>query len=198
MGRPKQFDREEVLGVALDLFWERGYHDTSVRQLAAAMGINVASVYSEFGDKQGLYLAALAKYESEWVPHYIGSLERGGADVGTIERVLRDFASFAESGTAPGCLITNSAIEMAPDSLRSQSALLRYVERLRSAYGNALRNTWGPIDPVEIDELAHSLTATTLGIFVLIRAKVPPAIVAQVVHAATTSLPDRHPEREQQ
>jgi TetR/AcrR family transcriptional regulator, transcriptional repressor for nem operon len=197
MGRPKQFDREEVLGVALDLFWERGYHDTSVRQLAAAMGINVATVYNEFGDKQDLYRAALAKYESERVPYFIGSLERDGANVGSIERVLRDFASFAESGSAPGCLITNSAIEMAPDSVHSQSALLRYVDRLRSGYRNALRGAVGPIDRVEIDELAHALTATTLGIFVLIRAKVPPAIVANVVDAAIASLPHDHNERTQ-
>jgi TetR/AcrR family transcriptional regulator, transcriptional repressor for nem operon len=198
MGRAKQFDREHVLRAALDLFWERGYHDTSVRQLGAAMGINVATVYSEFGDKQGLYLTALAKYESENVPFYIGSLERDGADLGTIRRVLRDFASFAESGTAPGCLITNSAIELAPDSAHSQSALLRYVERLRAAYSNALRNTAGSTTPAAIDELAHALTATTLGIFVLIRAKVPPAIVARVVDAAVLSLPAKVPEKERQ
>jgi len=42
MGSPKLFDRDEVLDRALDVFWEVGYHD--------------ASAFSEFGDKQGLYV----------------------------------------------------------------------------------------------------------------------------------------------
>jgi len=87
------------------------------------MGINVATVFSEFGGKQGLYVQALEKYEAQKVPLFIGALERPGANLQTVLQVLRDFARFAESGTGAGCLITNSAIEFAPDPDRSQDAL---------------------------------------------------------------------------
>jgi TetR/AcrR family transcriptional regulator, transcriptional repressor for nem operon len=189
VGRPKKFERDDVLGVALGLFWERGYHDVSVRELAAAMHINVATLYSEFGDKERLYLEALGRYERENVAYYIGALERVDANLDTIAEVLRDFARFAESGSAPGCLITNSAIELAPDPERSQAALLRYVERLRSAFDNALGDGTSPGGTTARSELSHALTATTLGLFVLIRAKVPAQIVAQVVDVAIKSLP---------
>jgi len=79
------------------------------------MGVNVATVFSEFGGKQGLYVQALEKYEAQKVPLFIGALERPGANLQTVLQVLRDFARFAESGTGAGCLITNSAIEFAPD-----------------------------------------------------------------------------------
>lgn len=191
MGRPKQFDRDKVLIAALDLFWRRGYHDVPVRELAAVMGINVATVYAEFGDKEHLYCEALTRYESEYVPGYIGSLERAGADTGTIAEVLGAFAAFAESGTAPGCLITNAAIEQAPDPTQSQAALLSYVERIRSAYANALDDPANPSRAERCDDLAHALAATTLGLFVLIRARVPAVIVRRVVDVAIASLTDQ-------
>lgn len=189
MGRPKKFERDEVLGAALGLFWQRGYHEVSVRELAAEMRVNVATLYREFGDKEHLYFEALARYERENVAFYIGSLEHVGANVDTIANVLGDFARFSESGTAPGCLITNAAIELAPDPARSQEALLRYVERLRNAYANALDDGTNSTGTGARIELAHALTATTLGLFVLIRAKVPAAIVWQVVDMAIKSLP---------
>jgi len=68
MGRTEHFDRQEALDRALDVFWEVGSHDVSVRRLAAAMGVNVATVFSESGDKQGLYVQGLEKYEAQKVP----------------------------------------------------------------------------------------------------------------------------------
>jgi TetR/AcrR family transcriptional regulator, transcriptional repressor for nem operon len=194
VGRPKQFDRDEVLTRALGLFWQRGYRAVSVRELADTMGINVATVYSEFGDKEHLYAEALARYESENVPGFIGSLERADADRDTIAEVLGAFADFAASGTAPGCLITNSAIEQVPDPTQSQAALLRYVERLRSAYSNALDDPSNGSNAQRRDDLAHALTATTLGMFVLIRAQAPAEIVRQIVDTALASLIHEHPE----
>jgi TetR/AcrR family transcriptional regulator, transcriptional repressor for nem operon len=193
MGRPKQFDRDEVLARALDLFWQRGYRSVSVRELADAMGINVATVYSEFGDKERLFAEALATYESQHVPAYIGSLERTDADLNAIAEVLGAFADFASSGTAPGCLITNSAIEQVPDPTQSQAALLRYVERLRSAFSNALDDPSDESNVQRRDDLAHALTATTLGLFVLIRAQAPAQIVRRVVDTTLASLSHERP-----
>jgi TetR/AcrR family transcriptional regulator, transcriptional repressor for nem operon len=194
VGRPKQFERDDVLARALGLFWQRGYRGVSVRELADAMGINVATVYSEFGDKERLYAEALAKYESENVPGYLGSLERADADLETIAEVLGAFADRASSGTAPGCLITNSAIEQVPDQTQSHEALLRYVERLRSAYNNALGDSSDGPDAQRRDGLAHALTATTLGLFVLIRAQAPADIVRRIVDTTLASLSHEHPE----
>jgi TetR/AcrR family transcriptional regulator, transcriptional repressor for nem operon len=193
VGRPKQFDRDEVLTRALDLFWQRGYRGVSVRELAKAMGVNVATLYTEFVDKESLYAEALAKYESENVSGYIGSLERPDANFDACAKVLSAFADFASSGTAPGCLITNSAIEQVPDPARSQATLLRYAERLQSAYSNALKDPSDRLDPQHRDGLAQVLTATTLGLFVLIRAQAPAEIIRCVVDTTLVSLSQERP-----
>jgi AcrR family transcriptional regulator len=61
-GRPKCFDREKALDAALLLFWEQGFEQTSVDQAAEAMGIGTSSLYSSFGDKEALFLAAIRQY----------------------------------------------------------------------------------------------------------------------------------------
>src|ERR1700757_2883088 len=62
MGRPKKFSREEVLDKALPLFWKRGFADTCLQDLEKVTGVNKSGLYSEFKDKEDLYLAALQRY----------------------------------------------------------------------------------------------------------------------------------------
>ena len=54
MSRHKEFDREDVLEKAMQVFWSQGYECTSVQDLVDAMGINRGSIYATFGDKHGL------------------------------------------------------------------------------------------------------------------------------------------------
>jgi TetR/AcrR family transcriptional regulator, transcriptional repressor for nem operon len=62
MPRTREFDKQAVLEKAMLLFWEQGYEATSVRDLGAAMGLSSSSMYETFGDKRGVFLAALAHY----------------------------------------------------------------------------------------------------------------------------------------
>ena len=61
-GRPKTFDRDHALEAAMILFWNRGFEQTSVDEVATAMGIQTSSLYSSFGDKESLYLEAVDHY----------------------------------------------------------------------------------------------------------------------------------------
>ncbi|HRV92857.1 MAG TPA: helix-turn-helix domain-containing protein, partial [Anaerolineae bacterium] len=59
MARPREFDENEVLDKAMDLFWQKGYEATSIQELLTAMGISRGSLYDAFGDKHALFLAVL-------------------------------------------------------------------------------------------------------------------------------------------
>jgi len=61
-GRPRAYDPEVALMRATDAFWKNGYAGTSLDDIAAATGMNRPSLYAAFGDKQSLYLKALAHY----------------------------------------------------------------------------------------------------------------------------------------
>ncbi len=62
MGRPKEYDRAEVLERASELFWKKGYEGTHLQELVEITGLNRFSLYKEFGGKEGLFRAALDNY----------------------------------------------------------------------------------------------------------------------------------------
>lgn len=62
MARKREFDKDQVLDRAIQLFWAQGYETTSIRDLIDAMQISSSSMYEVFGDKRGIYLAALARF----------------------------------------------------------------------------------------------------------------------------------------
>ena len=61
-GRPREFDLDNAIDRALPLFWRDGYEGASVNEIAEAMGVSKPSLYAAFGDKEALYLRALARY----------------------------------------------------------------------------------------------------------------------------------------
>ena len=64
-GRPRQFNREDAIKSAMDLFWQKGYESTSLAELRKVLGnISSASFYAAFGSKQALYSECLALYTS--------------------------------------------------------------------------------------------------------------------------------------
>ncbi|MGJ1010820.1 MULTISPECIES: TetR/AcrR family transcriptional regulator [Enterococcus] len=111
MGRPKEFDTQEVLDRAMDVFWENGYGATSIQDLVDAMGIHRRSIYDTFGDKHNLFVLSLKRYE-EMISRKIEktlSVRISGYDrlKGLFSIVLS-----TEKNRA-GCLIVNSATELA-------------------------------------------------------------------------------------
>lgn len=51
MPRVKKFDEKEVLEKAMELFWIQGYHATSIQDLVDHLGINRASLYDTYGER---------------------------------------------------------------------------------------------------------------------------------------------------
>jgi AcrR family transcriptional regulator len=61
-GRPREFDRDKALTEAMMLFWRKGFHSTSLRDLGDALGIRMPSLYAAFGSKEALYVEAVDQY----------------------------------------------------------------------------------------------------------------------------------------
>ena len=179
MGRTKTYDRDEVTDRAMRVFWERGYHAASTRDLADAMGINSYSLYAEFGSKEQLYGDAMERYHELIVTRHFGGLEAADASLEEVEAVLDYFGGGPEvTASTLGCLACNAAVELAPTAETSRLSTDRYLERVSKAFRNALQNARvaGRLtDGAPIDELAAFLTVTVTGMLVLIRSGSDPA-----------------------
>lgn len=78
MARKKEFEYEEKLDVAMNLFWEQGYHVTSLSDLEINMQINRSSIYPTYGDKKELLLKCLDKYQRSKLIEYQAFLDNRG------------------------------------------------------------------------------------------------------------------------
>lgn len=111
MARPKAFDSDEALLRAIALFREKGYAGTSTEELLRVMNIGRQSMYDTFGDKRGLYLAALGRYNVDSVGDFVRDMQSHSSPLRGLESALLKFAERA-STTRAGCMGVGSIFEM--------------------------------------------------------------------------------------
>ncbi len=181
MGRRKSYDPDEVVDRAMRLFWERGYHATSTRDLTEAMGVNPYSLYAEFGSKEALYEAAVARYMDTVVTQHFGRLEAASAGLADVRQVLDWFGdNGTRDGSEVGCLVNNLSTERAPTVAGSRETTARFVERVTAAFAHALRRAVAQGElaaDTPVDELAAAFLTHLFGVFALSRAQVDAATI---------------------
>ena len=107
MGRPKNYDRDEVIGLAMETFWLHGYAATSMSDLTEATGLNKKSIYNEFGSKEDLFNIALDHYNQRRMP-LLSLLQQEPLGIQNI----KDFLMKLSKDTDPkGCLLALSINE---------------------------------------------------------------------------------------
>jgi len=171
MARPRTFDEADVLERAVDLFREKGFEGTSIPELTERLGICRQSLYNAFGDKRGLFLAALERYGEREVESKLALLEADGSPLENLRTVVRGWAALATQCPGEGCL-TVSAIVDNRDDTEALAVVERQVERLEQGFERTLERAQeaGELaqgaSPIR---LARSLTSTCYGLGVLSR-----------------------------
>ena len=113
-GPNKQFDRAKALDEAMQLFWEHGYEATSMQDLVNAMGINRASMYQTYGNKQALYRASLERYAMQILAHVTELLDKPGTPLTNLRDLFVHVVEQSLEGKMRGCFINNTAVELGP------------------------------------------------------------------------------------
>jgi TetR/AcrR family transcriptional regulator, transcriptional repressor for nem operon len=114
MARQKEFDRDEVLHRAMEVFWTRGYEGASLQDLVAHMRINRQSIYDTFGDKHSLFLQALDRYREIQRRSVFELLAQPGPVKKNIRKLFEMVVQRALSAEGRrGCFVGNAMSEMA-------------------------------------------------------------------------------------
>ena len=168
-GRPRTFDTEKALDLALRVFWRKGYEGTSLLDLTEAMGINRPSLYAAFGNKEELFRKALDRYVSGPAAHTREALDESTARA-VAERLLRGTAEvMSDPRNPPGCLAVQGALSCgeAAESIRQELMSRRAAAEaaLRERFERA--KSEGDLPPgVDPADLARYVTTVTQGMAV--------------------------------
>jgi TetR/AcrR family transcriptional repressor of nem operon len=114
MARTKDFDEDEVLEKAMDLFWNKGYNGTSMQDLVDGLGISRSSLYDTYTDKHTLFIKSLDHYKKKASAAMTAIIEGSASAKETISRIM-DYVvnQLTRDAEHKGCFLVNSAVELA-------------------------------------------------------------------------------------
>lgn len=192
MARPITFDQARALDAAIECFWRRGYEATSVRDLAAAMGIGGTSLYNSFGSKRALFVQALERYLDGAMRARMQRLEAALPPKPAIHAFFDEIiARSLTDRTRRGCLLVNSALEVAPHDRRLGTEIAQRLGELEAFFRRLIvaAQAQGSIPrTVNAGDSARLLLAVLLGIRVLARSKPERALLEGVARPALALL----------
>ena len=127
-GRPRTFDRETALTLAMERFWRDGYEATTVSRLTAEMGITPPSLYSAFGDKDQLFAAAAGCYVDSVTAGMAQALNAPTALEGVARMLWSAAAAHTDPGSPPGCFMLTEP-RLADSRARARLQIAERLER---------------------------------------------------------------------
>lgn len=114
MGRPRKFDEDRVLDIALHHFWTEGYTAVRLDDICHEAGITKPSLYNAFGDKSALYQATLKHYEAIFQSRVMDALASATSAEETISRYFGETVAILMDPDLPsGCLRVKTLAECA-------------------------------------------------------------------------------------
>ena len=194
MARPKEFDRDEALKSALDVFRRKGFSAASTDDLRLAMGIGRQSFYDTFKGKKEVYLEALRKYNADRILGYFEIFRKSESPVKAIEDMLVSIAlenpkerTLACLGVSSVCEFGTSDADVCSINEASTSAMQSVLEKLvREAKAKSkLRPS---LDPAAT---ARYLQSTLAGMRVTARAGASPEVLKTIATVAVDGLKSR-------
>lgn len=149
MPRTKQFDEKEVLNKAMELFWEKGFHATSIQDLVSHLGINRASLYDTFGGKEELFSRSFQEYRKA-SGDMVKGLLAGKASVKDGFEKLFDYAieEAVKDDNRKGCFVVNTTTELIPGDSNIHSILRDNMDNVGELFAAYIQKG---IDRGEID-----------------------------------------------
>lgn len=136
--RNKEFEQDEIVDAAMQVFWQRGYCATSIQDLVDGTGLSRSSLYNAFENKHGLYEHALRRYH-DLTASNIALLQESGSVRKLIQQLLLRIVNDELSDTGQrGCLAANASLELAgQDESIAKLVSLNFL-RLEKALERAL------------------------------------------------------------
>ena len=133
MSAPIKFNRDEVIEKAKNLYWEKGYHATSMRNLQDVVNMHPGSIYAAFGSKDKLFTESLNRYAVEGAKRLADCMAQKDTVLGGLKYFIHTVI-VCNKATAPSgmCMIVKTVAELtqndSPELLAHATSILENIE----------------------------------------------------------------------
>ncbi|ARJ23020.1 TPA: TetR/AcrR family transcriptional regulator [Bacillus thuringiensis] len=192
MARTREFDEDQVLDAAMQLFWEKGYEATSLSDLTSRMGIQRPSIYSAFGDKKELFEAALRRYTMSRASDIRNRLQSHSSVKESFSIFFADVVNEEYAGDlSKGCFCINTMVELAPHDERFEILTREHQMYLAVIFQETIERgiQSGELEVnTDAKSLAQALIVALIGLTVMMKSRPQRSFVDNVIAATLTLL----------
>ena len=190
-GPDKQFDPQEALEKAMQLFWARGYAATGLAALQKQMGIGRKSLYDTFGNKRQLFIKALQHYSDTAIRQVFSELSKEGTPLENVRRFMRLHLEYNVTPESKGCLLGVSMAQCPGDDVEMAEILRNHMRGIEEALCKVFTRAQeaGELDgSTNIRDLARLYMAILQGLALAGRVEDAPGVPQSIVAAALAAL----------
>jgi len=171
MARLREFNLEDALEDALDVFWRLGYRETKLPDLLKGMKLSRGSFYKAFKDKKSLFLTVLSNYDAQEISSAVDFIEQvNDAPKEQILKVFESLVHLVAENNRRGCLVCTTLAESEINDPDIERVAMASLARMEQSFQKILEQEL----PHETAlALAHLLTTQYLGMRLLTRTQIP-------------------------
>ena len=147
MARCVEFNECEIIEKAMNVFWEKGYHGTSMQDLVDAMQINRSSLYNTIGDKHALFIKCVTSYAEVGFRETQEKIAKEKSGLQALINIIKDKAAWVVD-SQNGCLGMKTIFEIAPEDVEVRNVLSKNGERYLKMISDVIQKA---IDAGELD-----------------------------------------------
>src|ERR1700712_5363188 len=161
MARTKDFDENEVLTKAIQLFWHKGYNGTSMQDLVDGLGISRSSLYDTYTDKHTLFVKALESYQNSAAAKIQDLISQSTSAKQAVKTLLEfTINDLLCDKQQKGCFMVNAEVEVAPHDAEVNSLVSRNDQQMEEAFLQVIQKG------IDSGEIKSQLDARALARFI--------------------------------
>jgi len=192
IGRPREFDTEQALQAAMQVFWKKGYEATSLTDLLEAMKISKSSFYQTFANKHQLFENCIVQYQDTFISNMTASLRKAKTGRAFIEDTFNAKAEKAKpKSDRRGCLILNCVSEFAQKDPVIAALITKSIQKITDVFLAAIKRAQqeGDISKNKNPRpLARYLLSSMHGLTAMVKAGASPTEIREVSRVVLTAL----------
>ena len=190
MARPRTFEPAEALTSAMQVFWRKGYAETSYDDLVSETGVSRKGLYTVFGDKEALFLAALKHYCKTRIPVMFATLSEDDVSLADIRDMMIWLTGLVQTGQlAQGCFMANTAADEMIRNPKVKEAYESYVRFMIDLLAGGFRKAG--IEDDEAEKLGIYYLGVLQSLQLMAHAQTDVAIVSQFTETALKEITSR-------
>jgi TetR/AcrR family transcriptional repressor of nem operon len=184
---------EEILDKTMNLFWEKGYFNTSIDDIAGVTGLNRAALYKYYGGKDKLFLAMLERFRKNITNKVTIPLQTKINGIQGIATFFTQFLELYDSAglRSKGCFLISTAVDIHSHNKEVDYFIKDFLDDMRTKFRNLLTHTKTEKllkSEVDIDSSADFLVGNLFGLMTLCRSSAPRQVFENHVFGITTFL----------